>query len=407
MAVPFWAVHRKVRAGEARELVLKGGRGSGKSSYAALEGVLTMLRHPQMHGVVMRKVGSTIRASVFGQYLWAIEALGLLPLFRAQLAPMELCYSPTGQKLLFFGADDAGKLKSLKPAFGYVGFLHLEEFDQFEGEGEVRNIEQAVLRGGEATYEIKTFNPPRSKQHWVNRYCEAEKPGQLIHHSTYEAMPEGWLGRRFLADAAHLKERDFGAYEHEYLGIANGVGGEVFRNLVLRAIDEKEIAALERTYHGVDFGYHPDPWAYVGCKYDAARQRLYVFREAVAFRCSNGATGEMLGNMEIGEGERVVCDSAEPKSIADYRGMGIRAVGAHKGPGSLAYGMKWLAGLSEIVIDPKRCPEAAREFRDYAYEGAGGGYPDSGNHCIDAVRYAVSPIFLRNGTGEDSALTRG
>ena len=393
IAPGFWAAHRAIRAGEVGTLVLKGGRGSGKSSFAAIEGLCMLLRHPKMQGVAMRKVGNTVRGSIFGQYLWAIEALGLSGMFHAQLAPMELCYKPTGQKILFFGADDAGKLKSLKVAFGYIGFLHLEELDQFGGEEEVRSIEQSVLRGGDVACEIMTFNPPRARGHWVNRYAEREKPGRMIHHSTYEDMPEGWLGRRFLEDAAHLRLMNRAAYEHEYLGIANGVGGEVFRNLALREIEQGELDALERSYHGVDFGYYPDPWAYAGCKYDAAKRVLYVYAEAIARRKSNRETGEMLLAMEIGAGERVVCDSAEPKSVAEYRGMKIRAIGAQKGAGSLEYSMKWLAGLAQIVIDPKRCPHAATEFRDYAYESEEGGYPDRQNHSIDAVRYAMNPVW--------------
>ena len=92
-------------------------------------------------------------------------------------------------------------------------------------------------------------------------------------------------------------------------------------------------------------------------------------------------------------GREVICDSAEPKSIAEMREYGIMAVGARKGPDSVYYGIKWLQDLEEIIIDPKRCPETAREFSGYEYEEDGRGgwkavFPDRENHAIDAVRYS-------------------
>ena len=114
--------------------MLKGGRGSGKSSFVSVELWLTLLRHPNMHAVVLRRVGNTLRSSVFTQLQWAAGALGIEQMCRFTLSPMEAVYEPTGQKILFFGMDDPGKLKSLKVPFGYPGVLWFEELDQFEEE---------------------------------------------------------------------------------------------------------------------------------------------------------------------------------------------------------------------------------------------------------------------------------
>ena len=160
----FYNPHIDLTEGTINQLVLKGGRGSAKSSYASVEGILTLLSNPNIHGVVMRKVSNTLRTTAYAQYVWAITVMGLYDKFKCTIAPMELVYTPTGQKIMFFGADDPGKIKSIKVAFGYIGFLHLEELDQFAGEEEVRNIEQSVLRGGDIAIEIKTFNPPRTKR---------------------------------------------------------------------------------------------------------------------------------------------------------------------------------------------------------------------------------------------------
>ena len=142
----FWPVHQAIRRGEVTEVVAKGGRGSGKSSYLSMELVWQLLRHPDCHAVVLRKVGGTLRNSVYNQIVWAIGELGCAGYFRCTVSPMECTYLPTGQKILFFGTDDPGKLKSLKLPFGAVGICWFEELDQFDGPEEVRNVEQTVLR---------------------------------------------------------------------------------------------------------------------------------------------------------------------------------------------------------------------------------------------------------------------
>lgn len=133
----FAACHRSIAAGDTQELILKGGRGSGKSSFAAIELVLTLLRQETVHAAVLRKVGNTIRTSVYAQVTWAIRMLGLEGSFRMTRNPAEMTYLPTGQKILFFGLDDPDKLKSVKTPFGYIGVLWFEELDQFAGEEEL------------------------------------------------------------------------------------------------------------------------------------------------------------------------------------------------------------------------------------------------------------------------------
>ena len=140
----FSEPHRLLKSGIVNQLVLKGGRGSAKSSYASIEGVRLLVENPDIHGVVMRKVGNTLRTTAYAQYVWAVSALGLYDKFHCTVSPMEIIYKTTGQKIMFFGADDPGKIKSVKVPFGYIGFLHLEELDQFAGDSEVRNIEQSV-----------------------------------------------------------------------------------------------------------------------------------------------------------------------------------------------------------------------------------------------------------------------
>jgi len=404
----FWPVHQAIRRGEVTEVVAKGGRGSGKSSYLSMELVWQLLRHPDCHAVVLRKVGGTLRNSVYNQIVWAIGALGCAGYFRCTVSPMECTYLPTGQKILFFGLDDPGKLKSLKLPFGAVGLCWFEELDQFDGPEEVRNVEQTVLRGGSWTLTLKSFNPPVMARNWANRYALEQRPGKLVHHSTYKTTPAEWLGERFLADAEYLERTNETAYRHEYLGEVVGSGTAVFENLRIEKITDEQIAGFDRIKRGVDWGWYPDPWAYNAMHYDAARRTLYIFDELTRRRTSNRDTAQLLLDKGLTREDKVCADSAEPKSIADYNKYGVKTFPARKGPKSVRYGTKWLQMLEAIVIDPERCPDTAKEFSEYEYERDSKtgevleGYPDLNNHHIDAVRYAMESTA--NKAGDNTAM---
>ena len=394
--------HRAVKSGSINELVEKGGRGGAKSSFISVEIILLLLKNPQIHAVVMRKVCNTLRPSVYAQVCWAIAALGLTDKFKCTVSPMECVYLKTGQKIMFFGLDDPGKLKSIKVPFGYIGVGWFEELDQFDGPEQVRNVEQSIFRGGPFSMCFKSFNPPAMARNWANQYVLESKPGKMVHHSTYLTTPVEWLGPRFIADAEPLKATNPTGYRHEYLGEVVGSGTAVFENLNIRAIADDEIKQFDRITSGVDWGWYPDPWAFNRMHYDAARRTLYIFDELTRRRTSNLDTSELV-KARIPEDEMVIADSAEEKSCEDYRGYGIRCRGADKGPGSVNYSMKWLQSLAAIVIDPERCPDTTKEFTEYEYERdpktgeVREGYPDAANHHIDAVRYGTNKIWKRRG----------
>lgn len=377
-----------------------GGRGSLKSSTVSVLVPLLLINNPGTHALVLRKVANTIRDSVYAQYIWAIGELGMAAYWEAKVSPMELIYKPTGQKIMFRGADDPMKIKSIKVPFGYIAVTHFEEKDQFAGRAEIRTILQSTMRGGSVFWNFESYNPPISRDNWANKDSLEERTDRLCHKSTYLQAPPEWLGEQFLAEAEHLKETDERAYQHEYLGIPVGTGGNVFDNLELREITDEEMSYFDHIYQGVDYGWFPDPFAFIRLHYDRARETIYLMDEIY----QNKLTNEASGNIIIQRGYKdayITCDSAEPKSVADYRAMGLPAKAAVKGPGSVDYGMKWLQ-RRKIVIDRKRTPNAYNEFVNYEYDRNKdgdiiSGYPDENNHLIDATRYAVERISRRMG----------
>ena len=396
----FHATIRDIRDEKHQEYVFKGGRGSTKSSTVAMEIVELMKNNHDIHAVVCRKVGNTLKDSVYSKIKWAIGKQEFTEEFDAHKSPLEITLKATGQKIYFRGADEPEKIKSISPEFGYIAILWFEELDQFNGPEEIRNITQSAIRGGNKAWIFKSFNPPKTANNWANQYVLEPKENMIVHSSTYLDVPPEWLGRPFIEEAEHLKEVNPEAYEHEYGGVANGNGGMVFEYLEIRTITDEEINSFDRIYQGQDWGWFPDPAAFIRLAYDHARDCIYLIDEHYVNKTKNSDNAQWIFEHNYHDYE-ITCDSAEPKSISDYRDLGLNAHPARKGPGSVEYGMKWLQGR-RIVIDPKRTPNAYKEFTEYEYErdkdgNIISGYPDANNHLIDATRYALERFYNRRG----------
>lgn len=375
---------------------LAGGRGSTKSSFIGLTIPFLLMQNPNCHVVVLRKVRNTVKNSVFPQIQWGIDTLQMTGKFRAITSPHEITYTLTGQKILFFGLDDPAKVKSIKLPFGYVGIVWLEELDQFSGMEEIRNVLQSLLRGGEKYWVFCTYNPPKSRNNWVNEEIIQARPDRLVHHSTYLDVPREWLGEQFFLEADTLKNKNELLYRHEYLGEVTGTGGAVFDNVEDMAMSDERVGNFDRLYYGLDFGFAVDPLAFVAIHYDKKKEEVYIFDELYRQKLTNDRTGKWLKRKY--PTAMLIADSAEPKSIAELRSMGVNVRGARKGRDSVDYGIKWLQSRRTIYIDKRRCPNAYREFVTYEYERNREGkfisaYPDKNNHAIDAVRYGLDDVM--------------
>lgn len=389
IAPAFYSVHNAID--DYSHIWLCGGRGSTKSSFVSIEIILGIMKNPDTNAVVLRKVAACLRDSVFAQLEWAIEKLGVTELWDVKPSVPEMVFRSTGQRILFRGADKTQKLKSTKVNKGYIRYLWYEELDEFSGMSEIRSINQSMMRGGEKFTVFYSYNPPISQRSWVNRVSRGEREDMLVHRSTYMDVPREWLGEQFFLEAEYLKKTHPNQYKHEYLGEPAQAGGAVFDNVELRSLSDEEISGFDNIRCGVDFGFAVDPFVYVVCHFH--NNVLYIFDEIFAAGLSNSAAAEQIIQKGYTQ-NRIICDSAEPKSIYDLRGFGLRAVSAKKGPGSIERGMKFLQSLEKIVIDSERCANAAREFSEYEYDRTSDGllkacYPDRDNHTIDAVRYAL------------------
>lgn len=397
----FYELHNLLKCDSYSEYFLKGGRGSTKSTFVSVEILLGVIRDKNAHAAIFMKYGNLIRNAVLAQFEWSINKLDLNGKFKIYKSPARIEYLQTGQQILFMGLDDAYKTKGLKIPFGYFKYLWFEELDLFSGIEEIRTVTQSAIRGAEKTVTFFTYNPPKSARSWVNSEAKIPKQGRKVHHSTYLDVPPEWLGTQFLENARHLEKTKNQSYQHEYLGLEVGTGSEVFNNITLRPITDAEIAIFDNNLQGIDWGYFPDPFVFERAHYYKRKKILYLYDEISGNRLSNSVAADKIKAKGYHR-DLTICDSAEPKSISDMNIYGVKAKGAIKGAGSIETGIKYLAEeLNEIVIDPERCPVAAREFINYSLDYNKQGelihkYPDKDNHSIDTVRYLMEDIIRQN-----------
>lgn len=405
---------RMIMKHEYTEYTLTGGRGSCKSSFISLCIIILIVMFPQFNALIIRKNANTLRTSVYEQIIWAIERLGLRSRFKipkSETSALPIVYNRKNgakQYIIFRGCDNPEKIKSIKIAQGYFSLIWFEEKTEFTP-SEIQNVKVSAMRGGSQFYVFESYNPPSATRHWCNTDARTPKKDRIVFHTTYLDIPREWLGEAILNEIEHTKETNERAYRNIFLGEPTGTGLNVFENIELREITDEEIAAFDFFYSGIDWGYYPDPFAFSVSSYDAAKQTLFIFDEMYLNKRGNyEAFQDLKKHMEaMGmniASDRITADSAEPKSVADFRSWGGNVRGAIKGIGSRDASFKWLQGLRRIVIDPARCPRIADEFTLYEHEidrrtgEVLTGYPDGQpDHGMDTIRYALETVWRHAG----------
>lgn len=384
---------------------------STKSSFVSTCIPLLMEANPKLHCVCFRKYGTNLADSVYTQLESTINEK-LTPIrdhWLFKKSPLKIVNLNTGQQILFRGLDDPQKVKSLKAPFGYFGLIWFEELAEFEGIEEVRNVLQSLRRGGHYFQTFCSYNPPDTSASWVNE--EALEPQvvdgkvyRYVHHSDYRTVPKHWLGDDFIQTANLLRQTNLRAYEHEYLGKVTGNGGAVFPNITPLEMSDEMIANFDSRRFGLDFGFARDPMAAVFCHYDRKHRDLYIWDEIVELDCTNITLAKLLNDRKADIGfNYIMCDAAEPKSIAELEALGVNVLPAPKGPDSRRFSYRFLQSLCHIYIDPNRCKKALKQFSlcEYLKNKAGqfiSKYPENGNDdIIDATRYAIMEDAIQAG----------
>ena len=245
----------------------------------------------KINALVVRRVANTLRTSVYEQLLWAIDTLNVGHLWKENKSLLELEYLPWKNKILFRGADDPQKIKSIKTSKYPIARLWFEEVAEFKTEEEVQTIVDSIVRAelpDGLNYKIVySYNPPKRKQHWLNKKYETQfiPANTYVHHSCYLDNP--YVSKAFMEEAENMKKKNVFKYRWNYLGEPIGSGIVPFDNLEFRTITDEEIKSFDNIRQGLDWGYGVDPVAFVRWHYDKTRRKLYALDEVYGVKMSN------------------------------------------------------------------------------------------------------------------------
>jgi len=381
----FWNFRGRYRA-------VKGGRASKKSTTTALWLIYHIMRMPQANVLVVRKYFVDHKDSTFAQLKWAARRLNVYNLWQFKLSPLEAIYKPTGQKILFRGLDDPTSTTSITVDQGFLCWVWFEEAYQIKSERDV-DIIDGTIRGDLPDGYFKqltfTFNP-WSDKHWLKRrFFDAPDANTLALTTTYRNNE--FLGRDDEEYYSNLSPRRRRIEADGEWGISEGL---IYENWKVQEFDieniKKEPGALSA--FGLDFGYTVDPSAFVASIILPDKRQLYIHDEFYKQGMSNGAIAEMIKYKGYAK-ERIIADSAEPKSIDEIKRLGIARIdGAVKGRDSVMHGIQAIQDY-QIIVHPA-CKNTEIELSNYCFkktrEGEYLNEPDGEfNHLMDALRYAT------------------
>ena len=389
----FWNCRKRYR-------VCKGSRASKKSKTTALNFIHGMMKHSGANLLVVRKSYRTLKDSCFTELKWAIHRLKVDHLWDYRLNPLEIIYKPTGQKIYFRGLDDPLKVTSITVDVGSLCWLWIEEAYEITKEADFDMLDESI-RGQVADGLWKqitlTFNP-WNERHWIKkRFFDAEDKSDILAMTT-NYMCNEWLDEADKKVFEAMKKNNPRRYQVAGLGNWGIVEGVIYENWREEKFSLDDVRKF-RSVFGLDFGYTNDPTAFFVGFLDLQGKKLYVYDELYEKGLSNKKIFDKISEAGYSK-ERIIADSAEPKSIDELKTLGIRRItGAKKGKDSVNNGIQWIQDL-EIIIHPQ-CVNFLTEISNYTWGSDKFGNKlnipiDDFNHLMDAMRYALEEYITGN-----------
>ncbi len=387
---------------KGRYVACKGSRASKKSKTVALWIISHIVQYPEANAIYIRKTERTLKDSCYSDCRWAIHRLGLDNWFVCRLSPLEIEYKPTGQRVLFRGCDDPLKLTSISVPKGVLCWAVFEEAYEINKESDFDMIDESIRGEVPKGYFKRIFVllNPWSEKHWIKkRFFDVPDSENKLSLTTNYLCNE-WLTLDDLKIFEDMKTRNPRRYAVAGLGNWGVVDGLVYENWKEETFDTDEIRKQKDivSAFGLDFGYTNDPTTLFCGLLDKEKKKLYVFDEMYQKGMSNKKIYETISDMGYSK-ERIVADCAEPKSIDELKGYGMRVSGALKGRDSIKNGIQWIQDL-EIIIHP-RCVNFLTEISNYTWATDKFGNKlnepiDDFNHLMDAMRYALEKYIRKN-----------
>lgn len=387
---------------KGRYRVVKGSRASKKSKTAALFYIKKLMEYPEANLLVIRKTYRTLKDSCFTELKWAIKRLGVDQWWDVKESPLEITYRPTGQKIYFRGLDDPLKVTSITVDVGYLCWMWIEEAYEVMSEADFDTLDESIrgeVPDGLFKQITLTFNP-WNEHHWIKKRFFDCEPDPDILTMTTNYMCNEWLDEADLKVFETMKKNNPRRFAVAGLGGWGIVDGLIYENWKEEEFSLREIQNKYdlKSGFGLDFGYTNDPSAAFIGFVDVDNRKIYVWDEMYQKGLSNRKIFDNLSQMGYSK-DRFTGDSAEPKSIDELKGYGMRITGATKGKDSIINGIQWIQDC-EIIIHP-RCINFLTEISNYTWDKDKFGNKlnkpiDDFNHLMDAMRYGLEQYIRKN-----------
>lgn len=384
---------------KGRYKVVKGGRGSKKSTTTALWIIYNMMKYPLANTLIIRRVFNTHKDSTYTQLKWASNTLGVSHLWKFSKSPLEATYLPTGQKILFRGLDDPMSITSITVEHGHLCWCWFEEAFQIMNEDDFNKVDMSIrgeLPPGYFKQIILSFNP-WSEKHWLKKRFFDTVDDDILAITTNYTCNE-FLGEDDKKLFEKMKINNPRRYNIEGLGNWGIAEGLVYSNFEELEFDIEEIKKRRniKSAFGLDFGYTNDPTAFIASLIDLDNNEIFIFDEHYQKAMSNKDIANMIKYKGYSK-EKIVGDSSEPKSIDDIKRQGIyRIKGAKKGKDSILNGIQFIQDF-KIYVHPK-CENTIVELSNYVWDTKEGNVInkpiDDYNHLMDALRYSLEDVRL-------------
>ena len=371
-----------------------GGASSGKSHGVFQKIVIKALKDWKKPRkiLVLRKVGATVRDSVFADVQATLSYFGILNMCKINMSAFRI-ELPNGAEFIFKGMDNPEKIKSIKGISDVV----MEEASEFT----LDDYTQLTLRLRDKAHKQKQiylmFNPV-SKANWVYNAFFVKKPkNTVVYQTTYK--DNRFLDAVTRENIEELANRNEAYYKIYALGEFATLDKLVFPKYTKALLNKDDLRQIT-SYFGLDYGFINDPSAFMHVKIDDDRKKLYVLEEYVKKGLTNDKIAESITALGYAK-EQIRADSAEKKSNQELRNLGIsRVIDVKKGAGSVMQGIQYLLQYEWIVDE--RCVKTIEELENYTWkkDKATNEYinepVDSYNHCLDAIRYAIQDKITKS-----------
>lgn len=370
------------QTGLYRYLSLLGGAGSGKSVFMTQRTIIRVLRESGHRILVVRKVASTLRNSVFKLFKDILIDWKLDRYFTISESYM-IIKSPNGSEIIFMGIDNAEKMKSIAG----ITSIWIEEATELT-ETDFNQLDLRLRGKSKLHKEIAlTFNPI-SDTHWIKkRFYDTIRSDTIRLTTTYK--DNRFLDEKYIEVLESLKDSDPVYYAVYCLAEWGSTGNLVWNNYKVKEIPLDD-ECYDRVFCGLDFGYN-DPSAFL--KIGEKDGELYILEELYKTHLTNTELIELLSPYQQ---YRIIADSAEPARIQEFYKQGFNISGCKKKEKNYVRNGIDFIRRKKIWVHPKN-KHFISEISGYVYLTDKNGNPTEepigvNDHLMSALRYGTEPM---------------